>query len=66
MFAYIRSFFPSLIIRFRATEALEETMAFLALCNKDKLEKRLADKVDRIQFTIAKELLRRGVRIWEF
>lgn len=66
MFAYIRSFFPALIIRFRSTEALEETMAFLALCNKDKLEKRLADKVDRIQFTIAKELLRRGVRIWEF
>ena len=66
MFAYIRSFFPSLIIRFRSTEALEETMAFLALCDKDKLEKRLADKVDRIQFIIAKELLRRGVRIWEF
>lgn len=66
MFAYIRSFFPALIIRFRSTEALEETMAFLALCDKDKLEQRLADKVDRIQFIIAKELLRRGVRIWEF
>lgn len=66
MFAYIRSFFPSLIIRFRSTEALEETMAFLALCNKDKLQPRLANKVGRIQFIIAKELLHRGVRIWEF
>ena len=62
----IGALFPSLIVRFRSTEALEETMAFLALCDKDKLEKRLADKVEKIEFVIAKELLRRRIRIWEF
>lgn len=66
MLSYIRYIFAPLIIRFKDTEALEETLDFLDMCDKSKLEPRLAKFVDRTQFIIAKELLRRGVRIWEF
>lgn len=66
MLSYIRYIFAPLIIRFKDTEALEETLDFLDMCDKSKLEPRLVKFVDRTQFIIAKELLRRGVRIWEF
>ena len=66
MFSHIRMFFAPLIIRFKDTDALQETMDFLDACDKTKLDDRLVKFVDRTQFIIAKELLRRGVRIWEF
>lgn len=66
MLAYIRYVFAPLIIRFKDTEALEETLAFLDACDQSKLEPDLVKFVNRTQFIIAKELLRRGVRIWEF
>lgn len=66
MIAYIRYVFAPLIIRFKPTDDLEETLNFLDMCDKTKLEPRLVKFVDRTQFIIAKELLRRGVRIWEF
>lgn len=66
MLSYIRYVLAPLIIRFKDTEALEETLEFLGMCDKTKLEPRLVKFVDRTQFIIAKELLRRGVRIWEF
>lgn len=66
MLAYIRYILAPFIIRFKGTDALEETLEFLNMCDKNKLDDRLAKFVDRTQFIIAKELLRRGVRIWEF
>lgn len=66
MFSYVRYFFAPVIIRFQATDGLEETLNFLDMCDKTKLEPRLVKFVERTQFLIAKELLRRGVRIWEF
>lgn len=66
MFSYIRMFFAPLIIRFKDTDGLRETLDFLNACDKTKLDDNLVKFVDRTQFIIAKELLRRGVRIWEF
>ena len=66
MLMYIRHIFAPLIIRIQETSALKETMAFLEACDRSKLSPRLAKYTDRLQFIIAKELLRRGVRIWEF
>lgn len=66
MLSYIRYFLAPIILRFKDTEALEETLNFLDMCDKDKLDPDLVKFVNRTQFIIAKELLRRGVRIWEF
>ena len=66
MLSRIRYFFAPIILRFKDTEALEETLNFLDMCDKKKLEPDLVKFVDRTQMIIAKELLRRGVRIWEF
>ena len=66
MLSYARYVFAPLIIRFKSTEDLEATLDFLDMCDKTKLEPSLIKFVDRTQFIIAKELLRRGVRIWEF
>lgn len=66
MLSYVRYVFAPIIIRFKPTEDLEATLDFLDMCDKDKLEPDLVKFVDRTQFIIAKELLRRGVRIWEF
>lgn len=66
MLAYIRYIFAPIVIRFQATDALEETLEFLDMCDRNKLDAKLIKFVDRTQFLIAKELLRRGVRIWEF
>lgn len=66
MLAYIRYVFAPITIRFLPTDDLEATLDFLDMCDKDKLEPDLVKFVDRTQFIIAKELLRRGIRIWEF
>ena len=65
-FSYVRYVFAPIIIRFKPTEDLEATLDFLDMCDKSKLKPDLVKFVDRTQFIIAKELLRRGVRIWEF
>lgn len=62
----IRFVFAPLILRFQETEELEITLEFLGRCDLDKLNADLAKFVVRTEFLIAKELLRRGVRIWEF
>lgn len=66
MLTYIRHVFAPLIIRIQETDALEETLAFLEACDRSKLRPRLAKYADRLQFLVAKELLRRGVPIWKF
>lgn len=61
----IKLFFAPVTIRFFKMDALIETMQFLDLCDRNKLEKRLADFTDRTQLIIAKELIRRKVRFWK-
>lgn len=61
----IRIFFAPITVRFLETDALIETMQFLDLCNRDKLDSKLAGFADRTQLVIAKELIRRKVRFWE-
>jgi hypothetical protein len=65
MMAYIRQFFAPITLRFFATDGLIETMQFLDLCDRSKLDKSTAKFADRTQMLIAKELIRRKVRFWE-
>lgn len=62
----IRQLFAPITIRFQTTDDLEATLFFLSECNRDKLSDRLVKNVARMEKLIAKELIRRGVKIWEF
>ena len=62
----IRQLFAPITIRFQATDDLEATLFFLSECNREKLSERLVKQVEQTEKLIAKELLRRGVKIWEF
>jgi len=66
MFSKIRTLFAPIIIRFQDTEGLEETLNFLSMVDHDKIEPALSKWVLRTERIIAKELVRRGVKIWEF
>jgi len=63
----IKLFFAPISVRFFETDALIETMRFLDMCDRNKLDndKKLADFTDRTQLVIAKELIRRKIRFWE-
>ena len=61
----IKLFFAPISVRFFETDALIETMRFLDMCDRNKLDKKLADFTVRTQFVIAKELIRRKIRFWE-
>ena len=61
----IKLFFAPITVRFFETDALIETMQFLDMCDRDRLEGDLAKFTDRTQLIIAKELIRRKVRFWE-
>jgi hypothetical protein len=65
-FMNIRQLFAPITIRFQTTDDLEATLFFLSECNRDKLSDRLVKNVARMEKLIAKELIRRGVKIWEF
>lgn len=62
----IRQLFAPITIRFQTTDDLEATLFFLSECNRDKLSDRLVKNVARMEKLIAKELIRHGVKIWEF
>jgi hypothetical protein len=62
----IRQLFAPIVIRFQPTDSLEETLFFLSECNRDKLSDRLIKQVDQTEKLIAKELIRRGIKIWKF
>jgi len=61
----IRKLLAPIIVRFQSTDDLEATLFFLSECNRDKLSPRLVKDVIRTEKLIAKELIRRGVKIWD-
>jgi hypothetical protein len=61
----LRSIMAPITLRFVSTDGLIETMQFLEMCDRSKLDKRLTERADKSQLQIAKELLRRKVRFWE-
>ena len=65
MMGYIRQLLAPITLRFFATDGLIETMQFLDLCDRSKLDKSTAKFADCTQLLIAKELIRRKVRFWE-
>lgn len=65
MLGYVRMMLAPITVRFFATDGLIETMQFLDMCDRDKLDADLAKFADRTQLVIAKELIRRKVRFWE-
>lgn len=65
MLGYVRMMLAPITLRFFATDGLIETMNFLDMCDRSKLDKSTAKFADRTQFVIAKELIRRKVRFWE-
>jgi len=62
----LKQLFAPIVIRFQSSDDLEAALFFLSECNRDKLSDRLVKQADRMQKLIAKELIRRGVKIWEF
>jgi hypothetical protein len=66
MISAIRSFFAPVILRFQDTEGLKETLDFLGMVDHGKLDSKLARWTRRTERLIANELIRRGIRIWEF
>lgn len=66
MIQFIRSFFAPVIVRLQDTEGLQDTLVFLSMVQHDKIEPGLSRWVIRTEKLIAKELIRRGVKIWEF
>ena len=62
----IRSFFAPVILRFQDTEGLKETLDFLGMVDHAKLDAKLSRSARRTERLIANELIRRGIRIWEF
>ena len=73
MINFIRRFCPDwlrqaiapITLRFVDTNGLMETMNFLDMANRDKLEASTLKFMDRTQMLIAKELIRRGVPFWK-
>ncbi len=61
----IKLLLAPITVRFFATDVLIETMQFLNMCDRTKLDTDLAKFADRFQLIIAKELIRRKVRFWE-
>lgn len=66
MISKIRTFFAPVILRFQTTDGLQETMEFLGMVDHSKIDPSLSKWVDRTERLIAKELIRRGVKVWEF
>jgi hypothetical protein len=61
----IKLLLAPITVRFFATDGLIETMQFLDMCDRTKLDTDLAKFADRTQLILAKELIRRKVRFWE-
>lgn len=69
MSVFIRQLFDPITIRFFKTDDLQKTLNFLGLVNKknlDLVDVKLDRYVERTERLIAKELIRRGIKIWEF
>lgn len=60
----MRKFFAPVILRFKDTDALLDTMDFFQRFDGVDLEPRLRELVDRGSMQVARELIRRQVRFW--
>lgn len=60
----MRKFFAPIILRFKDTDALLDTMDFFQRFDGVDLEPRLRELVDRGSMQVARELIRRQVRFW--
>ena len=63
--SFIRQLMAPITLRFFDTDGLIETLQFLEMCDRNKLGSSTAKFADRTQFLIAKELLRRKVKVWD-
>ena len=60
----MRQFFAPIILRFKDTDALLDTMDFFNRFEDVELEPRLCKLVGRGEMQVARELIRRNVRFW--
>lgn len=60
----MRKFFAPIILRFKDTDALLDTMNFFRRFDDVDLEPCLRKLVERGEMQVARELIRRKVRFW--
>ena len=60
----MKKFLAPIMLRFKETDALLETMEFLWQFEDKKLASDLRELVDRAEMQIARELIRRNVKFW--
>jgi hypothetical protein len=60
----MRKFFAPIVLRFKDTDALLDTMDFFNRFDGVDLEPRLREMVYRGSMQVARELIRRNVRFW--
>ena len=60
-----RQIFAPIVLRFKDTDTLLDTMNFFGRFEDVELEPRLRKLVDRGEMQVARELIRRNVRFWE-
>jgi len=60
----MKKFLAPIMLRFKETDALLETMEFLWQFEDKKLASDLREMVDRAEMQIARELIRRNVKFW--
>jgi hypothetical protein len=60
-----RQMIAPLVLRFKDTDALLDTMSFFGQFEDVELEPDLREMVDRGSMQVARELVRRKVRFWE-
>ena len=60
----MRKFFAPIVLRFKDTDSLLDTMAFFDQFEDVDLDTDLREMVDRGSMQVARELVRRKVRFW--
>lgn len=60
----VRQFFAPIVLRFKDTDALLDTMDFFNRFDDVDLEPRLRKLVERGSMQVARELIRRNTRFW--
>ena len=60
----MRKFFAPIVLRFKDTDALLDTMDFFDQFEDKDLEPSLRELVERGSMQVARELIRRNVRFW--
>ncbi len=60
----MKKFLAPIMLRFKETDALLETMEFLWQFEDKKIASDLREMVNRAEMQIARELIRRNVKFW--